>query len=87
MNRSIPIAAIIMLAIGCTPDEVPTESAAPAETVEPHNLQYYLDNPEERDAQVEACESVPPQARSKILEGNCAFAQGAFSMKGMNGRK
>ncbi len=59
------------------------EASAP-EILEPHDLDYYTEHPNDADAIIEICDKTPSQARSEILEGNCSFAQKSMLYRGYN---
>lgn len=77
-------AMLVILLAGCNSSDDPATSNTELnldKDVEAHNLDYYLENPDETDVQLKLCEEVPPQARSETLQGNCDYAGAALRLR------
>ncbi len=86
----IAFLVVFFLLSGCGSPEPMNDENLHVETpdnsivLEAHDLEYYLDNPEQADAQIKICEETPSQKRSEVLFGNCSYAEKSLMYRGYN---
>lgn len=82
--------SLLLLLASCDSTEQPTKDIVRDEVrestvvLEAHDLDYYIEHPDEANAQMKICDETPSQTRSEILEGNCSFAQKSMKYRGYN---